>query len=303
MPTTELVRQLTADIQDLIQGGALPPNEHVTTQGLASRFGVSRSPVREAMQILADRGLLEQKRNRGFFVTAINGGNDSEAEHIALGDEAFVPQSNYQRIAEDWLTDQIPSEVTEQTLRQRYGLTKAQLSDILIRAAREGWAERKQGYGWRFLPVAKTPESFEQIYRFRLQIEPSAMLEPGFTIDRSVLRDQRAVQQRMLDTDIRRLLQNGSIFHEELIKMSGNPFFYSALVQVNRMRRLLEYRASVNHERLRVQCSEHLQIITLLEQGEIIEASYMMRRHLSGALDRKSPIAWEVARVRPIGHE
>lgn len=65
---------------------------------------------------------------------------------------------------------------------------------MLMPAAREGWAERKQGYGWRFLPVAKTPEALEQIYRLRMLIEPAAMLEPGFRLDRKILEQQRRLQ-------------------------------------------------------------------------------------------------------------
>ena len=75
--------------------------------------------------------------------------------------------------------------------------------------------------------------------------------------------------------------------------MSHNPFFISALERVNRMRRLMEYRSRVDRERLMVQCSEHLELIELLERGEIAEASYFMRRHLSGALKRKSPVVWD----------
>ncbi|MCZ4088819.1 hypothetical protein [Sinorhizobium psoraleae] len=133
-------------------------------------------------------------------------------------------------LQKDWLTDRIPAEVTEQMLRERYDLTKSQVNDVLMRASREGWAERKQGYGWRFLPVAKTPEAFEQIYRFRMLIEPAAMLEPEFRLDRKIIEEQRRIQLRMLETDIERLpaerlLHNGALFHEELIKMSNNPFF------------------------------------------------------------------------------
>ena len=86
-----------------------------------------------------------------------------------------------------------------------------------------------------------------------------------------------------------RVVLNGSLFHEELIKMAGNPFFLRALEQANRMRRLLEYRAKVDRQRVRSQCTEHLQIVALLEKGDVIEASYLMRQHLSGALARKAP--------------
>jgi DNA-binding GntR family transcriptional regulator len=58
------------------------------------------------------------------------------------------------------------------------------------------------------------------------------------------------------------------------------------------MRRLLEYRSRVDRSRTVRQCQEHLGILDLLERGEIVEASYTMRRHLGGALSKKSPVAW-----------
>lgn len=295
MAVSPLAQNIANEISLLISTGELAAGRPVRTQALADRFGVSRSPVREALVLLTEQGVLEQFENRGFFVC--DGAAESVVEPVSDETKPFEVGNDYQRLAEDWLTDRIPAEVTEQLLKERYSLTKAQLNDILMRAVREGWAERKQGYGWRFLPVAKTPEAFEQIYRFRMLIEPAAMLEPGFRLDRKIIEEQRAIQQRMLDTDIgklpaERLLHNGAHFHEELIRMSSNPFFHMSLVRINRMRRLLEYRLHVDRNRTLRQCQEHLVILDLLERGEMAEASDTMRRHLDGALVQKSPVAW-----------
>ena len=292
--TSSLATRIARDILDEIASGEIAIGEHLSAQRIADRFEVSRSPVREALLALADQGYLEQHQNRGYFVRAAPPVLQPTEKGGEIEAHPFETPNDYQRIAEDWLTNRIPAEVTEQMLRERYDLTKAQLHDILVRASREGWIERKQGYGWRFLPVAKTAEAFDQIYRFRQTIEPAAMLEPTFRVDRLVLREQRRIQERMLEHDIEplpgeRLLESGAIFHEELIKFSGNPFFHQALVRVNRMRRLLEYRTQIDRRRLYVQCTEHLEIIGLLEAGEVVDASFLMRRHLGGALSTKLP--------------
>jgi DNA-binding GntR family transcriptional regulator len=294
MASSPLALNIANEIAVLVTSGEIAAGAHLRAQHLADRFGVSRQPVRDAFQILSDQGLVELKENRGFFVKQTVEG---VVEPISDETRPFEIADDYQRLAEDWLTDKIPAEVTEQMLRERYDLTKAQLNDILLRAVREGWAERKQGYGWRFLPVAKTVQAFEQIYRFRMLIEPAAMLEPEFQLDRVIIDEQRRIQTRMLETDIERLpaerlLHNGALFHEELIKMSNNPFFHLSLVRVNRMRRLLEYRSRVDRSRTVRQCQEHLAILDLLQRGEIVEASFAMRRHLGGALSKKSPITW-----------
>lgn len=295
MPASSLARSIATQIAHLITVGEIAQGSQLRTQPLADKFGVSRSPIREALQLLAKQGLLEQRENRGFFASEASA--SVIVEPVSDQPKPFEVDNDYQRLAEDWLVDRIPAEVTEGMLRDRYNVSKAQLSDMLLRAVREGWAERKQGYGWRFLPVAKTPEAFEQIYRLRMLIEPAAMLEPGFTLDRTIINEQRRIQNRMLEADIarlpaERLLHNGSLFHEELIRMSHNPFFHLSLVRVNQMRRLLEYRSRVDRSRLVQQCQEHLAILGLLERGEVVEASFAMRKHLSGALSRKSPIAW-----------
>jgi len=292
--SSELATRISNRLAQDVLNGLIARGTHIGTQQVADRYQVSRTPVREALEALEQTGILQRIPNRGYFVA-----DDISASAIRKVEaQASDDHEHYQKFAEDWLTDQLPETVTEQHLRQRYSLTKAKINEMLARAAREGWAERKKGYGWRFLPVAKTAEAFDEIYRLRMAIEPAALLEPKFEIDRKVLEEHRRIQEKMLETEIRtaqaeRLLANGAQFHEDLIKMSNNPFFVSALERVNKMRRLMEYRTRVDRDRFTVQCSEHLQLIDLLEQGEIAEASYFMRRHLSGALKRKSPLAWD----------
>jgi len=288
-----LALQIAKTISDAIANGEIGDGEHLSAPKLAVRFGVSRSPIREALEVLSGLGFAEQRANRGYFAKAsASEGTASDAARLSL---PFEPASAYQKMAEDWLTDRIPSDVTEQMLRDRYQLTKSQLSDILTRAAREGWAQPKAGYGWQFLPVAKTPEAFEQAYRFRMVIEPAAMLEPTYQINRAVLEELKRLQTRMLEQDIERLpgerlMQLGTQFHEELIQFSGNPFFHQSLVRVNQMRRLMEYRSRIDRRRLYTQCREHLELIGILETGDIVAASYRMRQHLAGALRAKTPV-------------
>jgi DNA-binding GntR family transcriptional regulator len=51
-----------------IMYGSLPPGRQLNEAELAARFGVSRGPLREAMQRLVQEGLLRSERNRGLFV-------------------------------------------------------------------------------------------------------------------------------------------------------------------------------------------------------------------------------------------
>ena len=55
-------------IREMILHGELAPGERVREVELASRLGVSRTPVRESLPILAQEGVLTQLDTRGFVV-------------------------------------------------------------------------------------------------------------------------------------------------------------------------------------------------------------------------------------------
>lgn len=59
-------------IEDDIVTGVLPPGTKLDEAGMCERFGVSRTPVREALRFLAERGLIELIRNRGAFVAELS---------------------------------------------------------------------------------------------------------------------------------------------------------------------------------------------------------------------------------------
>ena len=58
-------------IRGLIQSGELRPGERIHEVALADRFGISRTPLREAIKILATEGLLELLPNRGARVVVL----------------------------------------------------------------------------------------------------------------------------------------------------------------------------------------------------------------------------------------
>ncbi|WP_432561402.1 GntR family transcriptional regulator [Kineococcus sp. SYSU DK003] len=59
-------------LADRITAGEMAPGEVFSAPALAVQFGVSATPVREAMLNLAKRGLVEIVRNKGFRVTEMS---------------------------------------------------------------------------------------------------------------------------------------------------------------------------------------------------------------------------------------
>ncbi|MBR0679592.1 GntR family transcriptional regulator [Roseomonas eburnea] len=65
----DLGQEAYARIRAAIRAGALAPGERLTETDLATRFGVSRTPVRQAIARLEAEGLLTHEARRGLAVT------------------------------------------------------------------------------------------------------------------------------------------------------------------------------------------------------------------------------------------
>ncbi|GAA2910803.1 hypothetical protein GCM10011428_26590 [Streptomyces violaceus] len=76
-------RERVADaLRAALIAGELRPGEVYSAPGLAARFGVSATPVREAMLDLAKEGLVDTVPNKGFRVTAVSERQLDEYTHI-----------------------------------------------------------------------------------------------------------------------------------------------------------------------------------------------------------------------------
>lgn len=70
-PRTSLREQVTEALKAALVSGTLRPGAVYSAPGLAERFGVSATPVREAMLDLVKAGLVEAVPNKGFRVTEL----------------------------------------------------------------------------------------------------------------------------------------------------------------------------------------------------------------------------------------
>jgi len=281
-----LQSQLCAQIVAHIRERAMPRGQHLPVQALADLFRVSRAPVQAALKALEQGGVVRLERNRGFFL-------EREAGELGAADSGPIPVSEeedepYLAIASDRLEGKLPERVTENELIRRYQLTRPQAVKIMARVAQEGWAERLPGHGWAFTPTLTSREAYDQGYRFRAAIEAAAVLEPSFRVDQAELVALRDEQRALLAGDLdraprTRLFAANSGFHERIMEWSGNPFFIDALRRVNQVRRLIEYRLTVDRSRLERQCREHLELLVMIESGDFVTASAYLRVHIGTA--------------------
>jgi DNA-binding GntR family transcriptional regulator len=63
--------QLAQQLEEMIFSGQLRPGEKIEEAMIAAQFGVSRTPVREAIQRLVATGMVEVRRRKGTIVTQL----------------------------------------------------------------------------------------------------------------------------------------------------------------------------------------------------------------------------------------
>lgn len=283
-PVSPLIPALASRILDTIRREAYPVGHRLKEMELCALLGVSRTPVRRALQLLESTGAVQSIRNKGFQVA--RAGEDIEG--LSLPVSAGTEDEAYLKIANDRINGQLPAEIVEADLMAKYGLPRQQVQRILNRMAREHMVDRKPGRGWMFRSLMSDAESHRESYRFRMILEPAALLEPGYRIDLDELEKCRREQVELLQGGIERatheqLYQAGVHLHETVVAGAGNRYLLDSLRTVNQQRRVIEYGTRLDRSRLHRQCEEHLQLIDLLVRGERMEASHFLRAHLNRA--------------------
>jgi DNA-binding GntR family transcriptional regulator len=289
-PATRLAIQIASRILEHLRVNGFQKGQHLPSQTLAATFRVSRAPVNAAFKLLEELGVVRAEVNRGYFL-AIDTGQLARVE--LPQEEEDTEDDFYFELAADRLSGKLPARVTENELMRQYSMSRSRLVKTLTHIAQEGWIERLPGHGWEFRTTLASRESYEAGYRFRATIEAAAVLEPGYHVDAAAFQEIRRQQQSLLQGGLLRvsrvkLFAINTDFHETIVRCCGNEFYLDALRRVNRLRRLIEYRVTVDRSRLPGQCQEHIEILDLLEAGKFSTAATYLRRHIEGARSIKA---------------
>jgi DNA-binding GntR family transcriptional regulator len=283
-PSRALAPALAQRIVEIIRRENYAAGQRLTELALAQALNVSRSPVRKALQYLQSRSLVISEPHRGYQLAI----PAYELGSLDVAGKASVDEDLYYTIAHARIRAELPPEVNESSLMEQYSATRVQVQRVLQRMSREGMIDRKPGRGWVFRPLLTDHASHRESYRFRMIVEPAALLEPGYVVQREELEKCRREQQELLGGGIERctpaeLFRAGVHFHETMMAGANNQFLMESLRSINQMRRVLEYGTRLDRSRLHQQCREHLTLIDLLLHDERMEASHFLRQHLNGA--------------------
>ena len=285
--------RLANQILDVIRDTRMEPGHHLREQPLADLIGVSRTPIRSALDLLAERGIVETRKNQGFFLRkAFDTLHRIEIEIPSTAEEEL-----YSRLVRDRLAHRIPNAFTQTEIARRYDIDRVAVTRTLSRLAEDGLVIRNPGHGWTFAPTLNSLISLRASYEFRLTLEPAGFLLPTFKPDHAAIERMRlqhlylASHPNIASVNNMQLFETDAAFHEMCAEASGNAFFSQAIQSQNRLRRLLEFGTYFDSRRVREWCREHLGIIEAIASGNLALASTRMRAHLEQALASAQTVA------------
>jgi DNA-binding GntR family transcriptional regulator len=93
--------EITNQLRDMIVEGDLKPGQKIPEPELCGRFGVSRTPLREALKVLAAEGIVQLLPNRGAVVAKITHEEIEQIFPIMGVLEALAGELACERITEE----------------------------------------------------------------------------------------------------------------------------------------------------------------------------------------------------------
>jgi DNA-binding GntR family transcriptional regulator len=130
-----LVDELAQEIQARVMGGVIPIGSWLRQETIAAEFGVSRTPVREALRKLEASGIVRLVPHRGALVRGPTAREIREAYHVRAELEGLAAELAAHRILDDQL----------ERLREAEELFRRSVEKIAARKAARTKAGLEQG--------------------------------------------------------------------------------------------------------------------------------------------------------------
>ena len=212
------------------------PGHHLVELDLCQAFGVSRTPIRGALKLLAAEGAITSRAGRGFVLAGIpaDAGDDSSEDE--------EDQRLFDALAVARATGKLGDVFTQQEVVRRFDARLGSVMRVLRQLQELGLAERKPGNGWVF--AADPSRTLSESYAFRRALEPQMLLQPGFTLDRAWADKARSQHFKLRKKPWRSgdgisFHRVNADFHEQLARGSGNRVMLKAVQRQNQLRQFL----------------------------------------------------------------
>jgi DNA-binding GntR family transcriptional regulator len=205
--------QIHALLRREIIAGQLPPRAALSEKDLSQRFGVSRTPVREALIKLADEGLVDTYPQYGSFVAPIKLQDVYDSQFVREALECAAIERATERMSAD------QAKALKAVLDRQRFLHRAGDNDGFFAADEEMHALIMEIAGhpnaWRQVENAKAQMDRVRFLTIRLPRKLSSVLsEHGLIVERLAARDGRGAVEAMR-THLRGLFRSVEILMRE----------------------------------------------------------------------------------------
>lgn len=278
-----IAQHIERDLAERIRSRRGPPLR-LTLGALATEYGVSATPVRQAIDRLVDTGVLTRLENGRLSASARPKGQrrrsrpateerdvGAEVEHHVLrmslrGEHGFV---------------------REEAFAERLGVGRTRLRRVLHELAGAGVLEHVDRRGWRPRPFHR--DDMRAFLDVRATLEMQALDLAQGRLDRDELQrlrrgnDADAVARGHIDNDL----------HAYFVQQAGNHYLATFFASHGRYySRLFDY-AAVGADRLEEMAGQHTEILEHAERRRWARARAALREHihsqapvLGAAIDR-----------------
>jgi DNA-binding GntR family transcriptional regulator len=252
---------------------------HLVELDLCNIFGVSRTPIRGALKLLAAEGVVSPRAGRGFVLAKMPVTAAGEDEGGEEDDQRL-----FEALARARGAGKLPDAFTQQEIVRRFHARLGTVMDVLRKLKELGLIERKSGHGWAF--VGDSARILNESYAFRRALEPQILLQPGFKLDRAWAEKARSHLQKLRKKPWRTgdgasFHAVNADFHEQLARSSGNRTMLKAIQNQNQLRQFLIGSWDYPMEQVHSAIDDHLEILAALESGYADKAAALMLHHLT----------------------
>jgi len=284
--------QLAHKVVEYLKRLDLRAGERIREQPIADHFSVSRTPVRGAMAMLAEQGVLNYVPKQGY--TLATGSDSVDSENVAL--PPTEDEHLFNAIMRDRLANRLDHQITVTEIMRRYTVARTVVNHVLGQMSADGLIEKGSGQSWTFGPALDSLSAAEESFRFRLLAEPAAILEPGFRMEPALSHRIRQQHYSLLNEDMdgvdaNRIHDVDSSFHNAIADCCHNRFLAQALRQQTLLRGLSGGATNTNPHRLMESCREHLRILDVIDAGNREQASELMRLHIRSSQEQRPRIS------------
>jgi DNA-binding GntR family transcriptional regulator len=303
---TKRYLEIAARLGEAIASGRIAAGTVLLEGPLASQFGCSRAPVRQALKLLEKDHVVSRFDGRGYVVGAPGTAVDRNQPASELAGETKVERANFgwQTLYEDVEKRVVfhsffgRYRVNEIEMARHYKVGRTVARDVLIRLESLGIVEKDEQLRWSIVPLDDV--RIRNLYQLRGLIEPEAIAEAASCMDKAevgrMLERLRQALALYPDVDTGLLYELEVDLHVRVVGCCCNGEMLSALKRTHAVLTLSKHVLGFQVKMPAAEpfLGEHIGILEAVQKGDADGARAAMRAHISNSMPSVAGRAAEV---------